>query len=91
MKKLTFITCLVLLPLALQAQEDRYDQLTNPKLTSINKEAPRSTFTSYATKKMLSSTTGPNGAQPPIPQREMEVQLCGKLCRPSHRLHERAY
>lgn len=49
MKKLTFITCLVLLPLALQAQEDRYDQLTNPKLTSINKEAPRSTFTSYAT------------------------------------------
>ena len=35
MKKLTFITCLVLLPLALQAQEDRYDQLTNPKLTSI--------------------------------------------------------
>ena len=52
MKKLTFITCLVLLPLALQAQEDRYDQLTNPKLTSINKEAPRSTFTS------LSSTTG---------------------------------
>ena len=48
MKKLTFITCLVLLPLALQAQEDRYDQLTNPKLTSINKEAPRSTFTSYA-------------------------------------------
>ena len=47
MKKLTFITCLALLPLALQAQEDRYDQLTNPKLTSINKEAPRSTFTSY--------------------------------------------
>ena len=39
MKKLTFITCLVLLPLALQAQEDRYDQLTNPKLTSINKDA----------------------------------------------------
>ena len=30
-------------------------------------------------------------SQPPIPQREMEVQLCGKLCRPSHRLHERAY
>ena len=30
-------------------------------------------------------------SQPPIPQREMEVQLCGKLCRPPHRLHERAY
>lgn len=47
MKRLTFITCLVLLPLALQAQEDRYEQLTNPKLTSINKMPPRSTFTSY--------------------------------------------
>ena len=89
MKKLTFITCLVLLPLALQAQEDRYDQLTNPKLTSINKEAPRSTFTSYATEE--DAQRPDERSQPPIPQREMEVQLCGKLCRPSHRLHERAY
>ena len=88
MKKLTFITCLVLLPLALQAQEDRYDQLTNPKLTSINKEAPRSTFTSYATEE---DAIVNDRSQPPIPQREMEVQLCGKLCRPSHGLHERAY
>lgn len=35
------------LPVALAAQEDRYAQITNPKLTSINKEPPRSTFTSY--------------------------------------------
>ena len=35
------------LPVALAAQEDRYAQITNPKLTSINKEQPRSTFTSY--------------------------------------------
>lgn len=47
MKRLTLITCLALLPLALLAQEDRYDQLTNPKLTHINKMTPRSTFTSY--------------------------------------------
>lgn len=62
MKKLTFITCLVLLPLALQAQEDRYDQLTNPKLTSINKEAPRSTFTSYATEEDAIVNNRTNGA-----------------------------
>ena len=62
MKKLTFITCLVLLPLALQAQEDRYDQLTNPKLTSINKEAPRSTFTSYATEEDAIVNDRTNGA-----------------------------
>ena len=36
-----------LLPLALAAQEDRYAQITNPRLTNINKEPPRSTFTSY--------------------------------------------
>ena len=36
-----------LLPLALAAQEDRYAQITNPRLTNINKEQPRSTFTSY--------------------------------------------
>ena len=35
------------LPVALAAQEDRYAQITNPKLTSINKEPPRSAFTSY--------------------------------------------
>ena len=62
MKKLTFITCLVLLSLALQAQEDRYDQLTNPKLTSINKEAPRSTFTSYATEEDAIVNDWTNGA-----------------------------
>lgn len=47
MKTFTLLACLSLTPLALTAQEDRYGQITNPKLTSINKEAPRSTFTSY--------------------------------------------
>ena len=59
MKKLTFITCLVLLPLALQAQEDRYDQLTNPKLTSIStRRLPGVHSLLMPPKKMLSSTTG---------------------------------
>ena len=44
------------------AQEDRYDQLTNPKLTSINKEAPRSTFTSYATEEDAIVNDRTNGA-----------------------------
>ncbi|KAA6318503.1 Beta-galactosidase, partial [termite gut metagenome] len=42
-----FICCIVSLPYIMQAQENRYEQITNPKLTSINKETPRSTFTSY--------------------------------------------
>ncbi|KAA6341328.1 Beta-galactosidase [termite gut metagenome] len=48
MKKIViFICCIIALPYIMQAQENRYEQITNPKLTSINKEAPRSTFTSY--------------------------------------------
>ncbi|KAA6310831.1 Beta-galactosidase, partial [termite gut metagenome] len=48
MKK-TFIIgvfALFLPQVAMQAQ-DRYEQITTPELTSINKESPRSTFTSY--------------------------------------------
>ncbi len=33
------------------AQQNRYEQLTNPNLTNINKEKPRSTFTSYTNEK----------------------------------------
>lgn len=49
MKNLSLLCTLALLPLTLIAQEDRYGQITNPKLTNINKESPRSTFTSYTT------------------------------------------
>ena len=49
MMKRLILLGLSLLPLALIAQEERYNQITNPKLTSINKESPRSTFTSYTT------------------------------------------
>ncbi|MBQ8672646.1 MAG: DUF4981 domain-containing protein [Bacteroides sp.] len=35
--------------LSAQEQEKRYEQITNPKLTSLNKEPARSTFTSYST------------------------------------------
>ena len=45
MKKL--LVAAACLPLALMAQEDRYAQITNPRLTSINKDQPRSTCTSY--------------------------------------------
>ncbi len=49
MMKRLILLGLSLLPLALIAQDERYNQITNPKLTSINKESPRSTFTSYTT------------------------------------------
>lgn len=38
---------LAFVPLLSFAQADRYDIITNPNLTSINRETPRSTFTSY--------------------------------------------
>ncbi|KAA6327683.1 Beta-galactosidase, partial [termite gut metagenome] len=47
MKKFFVLTCAFLSSLVIQAQEERYEQITNPKLTSINREAPHSTFTSY--------------------------------------------
>ncbi|WP_294588471.1 glycoside hydrolase family 2 TIM barrel-domain containing protein [uncultured Bacteroides sp.] len=47
--KFTSLLTFLAFPLTLIAQEGRYEQITNPKLTSINKEAPRSTFTSYTT------------------------------------------
>ena len=49
MKNKLLILTGLLLPLAtVMAQDnDRYVMITNPDLTSINREAPRSTFTSY--------------------------------------------
>lgn len=48
MKRIIYLSCLALFPLILFAQDERYEQITNPKLTSIRKEVPRSTFTSYS-------------------------------------------
>lgn len=48
MRKLLTLSLLLFASAALQAQQsDRYAELTNPDLTSINREEPRSTFTSY--------------------------------------------
>ena len=46
MKNLLTVACFVILPLSSTAQGDRYKQITDPNLTSINRETPRSTFTS---------------------------------------------
>lgn len=51
MKNLLTVACLAILPLAVHAQGERYKQITDPKLTSIHREAPRSTFTSYTNEK----------------------------------------
>lgn len=48
MKKQSALSLLLLMSAALHAQHsDRYAEITNPELTCINREAPRSTFTSY--------------------------------------------
>lgn len=45
---LLFAICNLMMANGAFAQEaDRYSQITNPKLTSINRVAPRSTYTSY--------------------------------------------
>ena len=49
-KNLLFTICLIL-SLGLKAQTDRYEELVNPKLTDINLEYPRATFTSYLSEK----------------------------------------
>lgn len=51
MKNLLTVACLVILPLTSIAQGERYKQITDPQLTSIRKEAPRSSFTSYTNEK----------------------------------------
>ncbi|MDR0893732.1 MAG: DUF4981 domain-containing protein [Prevotellaceae bacterium] len=47
MKRFIPILCLACIPLSIMAQEDRYGQLTDPKLLGLNKEPARATFTSY--------------------------------------------
>lgn len=47
MKRRSLLLALAMMSLVAQAQDERYEQITNPKLTDINREAPRSTFTSY--------------------------------------------
>ena len=48
MKNNLLLLSLLFLPIAGMAQDsDRYATITNPELTSIGREAPRSTFTSY--------------------------------------------
>lgn len=53
MNKPIFLSLSLLMPLTVvaQLQENRYADITNQNLTSINKEAPRSTFTSYTSEK----------------------------------------
>ncbi|KAA6343998.1 Beta-galactosidase [termite gut metagenome] len=61
MKKIFICICAFFLPhVAMQAQ-DRYEQITNPKLTSINKESPRSTFASYMSEKYAERNNRTNG------------------------------
>lgn len=48
MRKQLTLSLLILLSASTQAQQtDRYAEITNPDLTCINREEPRSTFTSY--------------------------------------------
>ncbi|WP_321436900.1 glycoside hydrolase family 2 TIM barrel-domain containing protein [uncultured Bacteroides sp.] len=47
MKNKLSLAWLAFVPLLSFAQTDRYEIITNPNLTSINRETPRSTFSSY--------------------------------------------
>ena len=61
MKNLLTVACFVILPLSSTAQGDRYKQITDPNLTSINREAPRSTFTSYTNEKDATANNRKDG------------------------------
>ena len=81
MKKLTFITILTQYysPCAFQARNTNDQFETNPKLTSINKKLPGVRSLSLCSEEKMLSVNRPDEAdQPPIPQREMEVQSMWK-------------
>ena len=61
MKNLLTVACLVILPLTSIAQGERYKQITDPQLTSIRKEAPCSSFTSYTNEKDAAVNTRKDG------------------------------
>lgn len=63
MKTLTLIMGLTLLPLLApaQTQDERYGQLINPKLTGINLEAARCSFTSYVSEEDAITDDRKNG------------------------------
>ena len=61
MKNLLMVACFVILPLSSTAQGDRYKQITDPNLTSINRETPRSTFTSYTNEKDATANNRKDG------------------------------
>ena len=61
MKNLLTVACFVILPLSSTAQGDRYKQITDPNLTSINRETPRSTFTSYTNEKDATANNRKDG------------------------------
>ncbi len=88
-KKYFLLTCLAAFPFALTAQENnRYEEITNPKLTSINREPARSTFTSYVTEADAVINDRKNGTFRLSLNGEMEIPLRGSLRRPPHGLHD---
>lgn len=87
MKNLLTVACLVILPLTSIAQGERYKQITDPRLTSIRKEAPRSSFTSYTNEKDAARKQPERRNFPPLVKRQMEIQLCRQFLNPPDGLH----
>ena len=84
MKNLLTVVCLVILPLTSIAQGERYKQITDPQLTSIRKEAPCSSFTSYTNEKDAAVNNRKDGT---FVKRQMEIQLCRQFLNPPDGLH----
>lgn len=84
MKNLLTVACFVILPLSSTAQGDRYKQITDPNLTSINRETPRSTFTSYTNEKDATDKQPQRRYSSPLVEWQMEIQLCRQLLYPPY-------
>ena len=88
MKNLLTVVCLVILPLTSIAQGERYKQITDPQLTSIRKEAPCSSFTSYTNEKDAAVNNRRGGKfRLSGCLRQMEIQLCRQFLNPPDGLH----
>ena len=77
--------CLLSAPIFGQQQENRFAEITNPQLLSINKLPPHASFTSYIDETSALNKDKANGSfYLPL---NMEIPLYRKIQRKTHEFH----
>lgn len=79
--------CLLSTPIFGQQQENRFAEITDPQLLSINKLPPHASFTSYVDETSALNKDKVNGSFYLPPERDMEIPLHRKIQRKTHEFH----